>query len=180
VTQGRCVDRLTGRVELTADACNDAPPSFCQCAGSEAVCDGYFDGNATCSANHMCCVCTNSCFGTEIATGTISLNRDQVSTSVLVLGISAFVFLTAIVLATVPAAIGKSGQEWDGKKYVPHAGRGPLVQWLTTGLLIAGLGGGIGAGIYYGSQVMPVTAHQIDRALQESDLSAGTVCGTSV
>jgi hypothetical protein len=47
-------------------------------------------------------------------------------------------------------------------------------------LLIAGLGGGIGAGIYYGSQVMPVTAHQIDRALQESDLSAGTVCGTSV
>ena len=180
VAQGRCVDRLTGQVSLTPDACNQAPPAFCQCADAETVCDGYFGGAATCSANHMCCVCENSCFTSEIQTGTTSLDKTQVSSSILALGICVFLLLAACICATLPTLLGRTSRFWDGHKYTVQKGRHLTVQLLITGLLIAGCGIGIGLGIYYGSQVVPVTVRQINRALQETDLSANIACSSLV
>lgn len=180
VTQGRCVDRLTGAIDLSPDACNGAAAAFCQCAKEETTCNGYFNGNGTCSANHMCCVCANSCFTNEIVTGTVSLGKDKVSTSLLLLGVAGFLLLSAVIVTTVPAALGRETKKWDGGKFVSVPGHSTLIQWLVAGILLATVAIGSGLGIYYGSQALPVTAHQIHRQLQEEDLSSNTVCGALV
>lgn len=176
LAQGRCVDRLTGSIDLSEDTCNGIEATFCQCDQAESVCGGYFGGNGQCAANHMCCVCPNSCFAHEITSDSTVLPATQVSSSLLVLGISVFLLLAAVVAATVPAAIGKPQSVWNGKTFVDQPGRGLLVQWLGAGALIAAIGGGLGAGIYYGSKYVPVTTHAIYKKLQAADLSLNQAC----
>ncbi len=175
-TQGRCVDRLTNRVELSPDVCNPVAATFCQCGDAESVCDGYFEGKGQCGANHMCCVCANSCFTSEITSDTTSLSTKTISTNLLLVGISVFLLIVIVVITVVPAWIGRDTQIWTGKKYITQPGRGPMIQWFAALSIMAVCGGGIGAGIVYGSKLIPVNKYTINKTLQQLDLSGTTVC----
>ena len=180
---GRCTDRLLESIPLSVDVCYDASPVFCQCATEGDACGGDYNGKGQCAANHMCCVCPNSCLTSEVDVSFNTLgstvnfsNPFVLSSNLIYVGVAAFLLFASVIVVLVPHWVGRGTEVWTGKHITRVNPRSKTIQWGVTGGILLIVLAGIGVGVYYGSQIMPIQIHAIDKTVQTTDLNSTQAC----